>query len=195
MPLQIKAASNKDIHALIDLWMCCFTEDEEDYPRDFLGLVDLPTQACVGFSDGKPVTMLFLLPATARCGKECRRVRYLYAGCTHPDYRRRGYYEELMAHALLRVNQWGEEAIYLYPAKRSLVTYYERLGYRGGITCALFAEDVLWWEPEEPFCRFFSAVQRDCPSHGECLWIPALKSSSIVEVMNENEARTCLLGN
>ena len=195
MPLQIKTVLNSDVQRLIDLWLSCFTDDEADYPREFLQFVDLSTDACVGFVNGKPVTMLFLLPATARSGKITQCVRYLYAGCTHPDYRRRGYYEELLAYAVAKVKEWGEEAIYLYPAEKSLFAYYERLGYRAGITCAPYDEDSFWWEPDEPFRSFFFAAQGECETRGECLWIPAREDSNIVEIMKKNHARTRLVGN
>ena len=60
--------------------------------------------------------MLFLLPGNAVFRGRSYSVRYLYAGCTHPEFRGHGYYRQLMVAAAQKVEEMGEHAIFLHPA-------------------------------------------------------------------------------
>ena len=118
---------------MASLWCAAFPGDPQEYVLDFL--TDLPreTVALIGEHNDRIVTMLFLLPARARFRDATYPVRYLYAGCTHPQYRGRGYYQQLMTAAARTVEAMGENGIYLHPADAALTTTYKRMGYRSGI--------------------------------------------------------------
>ncbi len=131
--LSISCIENTAAQRLKELWQSAFPSDPEDYIDGFFAHLLSDAVTMVGECDKKAVTMLFLLPADARfCGKSYP-VRYLYAGCTHPAYRGRGYYRELMTAAAQTVARMGEHAIYLHPADDQLTATYQRLGYRTGI--------------------------------------------------------------
>ncbi len=118
---------------LISLWMAAFPTDSKEYIIRFLGNLPPDTIILAGEYEGNAATMLFLLPATASFRGKTFSVRYLYAGCTHPQYRGRGFYRELMSAASKTVQAMGEDAIYLHPADEALTQTYQRLGYRKGI--------------------------------------------------------------
>ncbi len=129
----IKQYSLERTGVFIELWCTCFSEDAPEYVERFLNHLPHDTIILVGETEKKPVTMLFLLPATADFRDRSYAVRYLYAGCTHPKYRGRGYYRQLMAFAAKTVHRIGECGIFLHPADERLTKMYERLGYIRGI--------------------------------------------------------------
>ncbi len=140
--LHIRSYSPCEYTRLASLWHACFPTDSVDYATAFLSRVPSETVALVGESDGEAVTMLLLLPASAQFRDETYTVRYLYAGCTHPAARGRGYYRRLMAVAEQLVRERGEAAIYLHPADAALTETYRRLGYLDGICRGVSTDGV-----------------------------------------------------
>ena len=70
--------------------------------------------------EAKTVSMFFLLPCEIG-GKKCE---YLYGAATAPDERGKGYMSELIK------NSVGSTPIFLRPANKSLITFYEKLGFK-----------------------------------------------------------------
>lgn len=141
--LNIHRINDNHSRRLSPLWSAAFPSDSTDYVQGFLANLPQDTAVLAGESEGEIATMLFLLPAEACFRDEVYPVRYLYAGCTHPRYRGRGYYRELMTAAAQTVAEMGENAIYLHPADAPLTETYKRLGYRAGIFRGSFAEKRL----------------------------------------------------
>ena len=126
-----RQANDADIPQIEQLWKTCFPEDDLGYIHRFFDKIPVSTGlvAC----KGEILSMLFLLPAEVVADGKIYPVRYLYAGCTHPAHRKGGLFGELLRYARSFVAMLGEQGIYLHPASESLVTYYERHGYRPGI--------------------------------------------------------------
>lgn len=139
-----RIADGKADKRLTSLWLTSFPNDSIDYVEGFLAHLPQDTVTMVGECNGEPATMLFLLPAKARFRGELYPVRYLYAGCTHPDYRGRGYYRELMSAAAVKVAELNENAIYLHPADDMLTATYQRLGYKAGICGCQLQKSAEW---------------------------------------------------
>lgn len=186
--LHIRTVDGKTDERLLSLWLAAFPSDSADYVRGFLRHLPDNAITLVGECDGKPVAMLFLLASEA-CFRGVRYpVRYLYAGCTHSDYRGRGYYRELMNAAADIVSERKENAIFLHPADDKLTQTYQRLGYKAGIgasnsqKCATTpcrtidaylkqradviqkcSKDVVFWNVGESTLRYFvqDAVDRN----------------------------------
>lgn len=187
--LIIRSIEKKHTRQLIPLWQVSFPSDSLNYIENFFTHLPPKTITLAGECDGELVTMLFLLPAEAHFRETSYPVRYLYAGCTHPQYRGRGYYRELMAAAAQAVTAMGEHAIYLHPADDVLTATYQRLGYRVGVfggehsqpreatpACQTVAEymktreklihrisqNAIFWNTAEDVTRFFitDAVDR-----------------------------------
>jgi hypothetical protein len=191
-------AENTDENGLKQLWMRCFPEDDEAYIEAFFSLTELSQQCCCGCLGEQPVTMLFLLPATAKSTKAEWPVRYLYAGCTYPAHRKHGYYGKLMRYAAQKAAEQGSEAIYLHPASDSLFCYYENLGYRPGIQginrtppCG-----ALFWNPDDDVVALFSKSKPESipTAVGDCLWLPTNTVSSLADEMQRCSAYVRWLG-
>ncbi len=107
----------------IKLWSECFG-DSEEYIEFFLD--NCPDYVCVEFLiDNIPVSMLFLLEGNINCQK----CKYLYAACTHKDYRRQGIMEKLIEYSKQYCIDNGYSSIFLVPATEELYNYYAKLGF------------------------------------------------------------------
>lgn len=181
--LTIRRIENKHTQQLIELWCAAFPSDPLDYIDGFLAHLPQDAVTLVGEYGGDVVTMLFLLPAEARFRGKRYPVRYLYAGCTHPQHRGHGYYRELMSYAAQTIAAMGESAIYLHPADEKLTDTYKRLGYRSRVfgsraeidqsttACTSvnayiqqrnevidrISQDVVFWSVADDTARFFVA--------------------------------------
>ncbi len=131
--LHIATYTPTQASCLINLWHACFPTDSPSYIARFMQVLPSDTIFVVGEIDNQPLTMACLIPAQASFGNEQYAVRYLYAGCTHPQVRGKGYYRQLMNAACQLTQQAGEHAIYLHPANDKLEYSYRRMGYLPGI--------------------------------------------------------------
>ena len=121
-------AAEKDVPALEALWQTCFG-DAPTESRPFLTHSDIRVFAA--YDDGRPVSMLCALPATLvdNCGGE-RPCAYLYAVCTHPDFRGRGLSSGLLAYAEQALRRAGFSCTALVPANEKLFEFYQKSGYQ-----------------------------------------------------------------
>ena len=94
----ISTALKEDIGELTDLWQTCFGDDD-DYIGAFMRSRFVPERTLIGREDGKICSALYLLDGKVRIAGEAFDAAYLYAACTHPDFRSRGYMGELLRFA------------------------------------------------------------------------------------------------
>ena len=125
----ISTASKDDIGELTALWQTCFGDDD-DYIGGFWPPPLRPPRPPMGGADGKICSALYLLDGKVRIAGEAFDAEYLYAACTHPDFRSRGYMGELLCSAESLCRDSGLDYICLVPAEDSLFDYYSRFGYR-----------------------------------------------------------------
>ncbi len=211
--LIIRCIHNNHVEQLKELWYSAFPSDPIDFIDGFFAHLPQKSVTMVGEIDEKAVTMLFLLPAEAQFRGKSYPVRYLYAGCTHPQYRGRGYYRELMAAAAQTVAAMGENAIYLHPADNKLTETYQRLGYRAGIFGSdhvqaenelpeyqtvdeymkmrgklidRYSENTVVWDTAEDVTRFFvtDAVARGATMNGNEDRVALLLGDTVIESLD-----------
>ena len=125
----ISTALKEDIGELTDLWQTCFG-DGDDYIGAFMRSRFVPERTLIGREDGKICSELYLLDGKVRIAGEAFEAAYLYAACTHLDFRSRGYMGELLRSAESLCCDSGLDYICLVPAEDSLFDYYSRFGYR-----------------------------------------------------------------
>lgn len=213
--LIIRVIEEKHAERLTTLWQVAFPSDPLDYIESFFAHLPQKSVTLAGECDGELVTMLFLLPAEARFREKTYSVRYLYAGCTHPRYRGRGYYRELMTAAAQAVVAMGEHAIYLHPADDVLTATYQRLGYRVGIVgdehsptnkimpvcqtvdeymqkrgelIGRISQEAIFWNTAEDLTRFFvtDAVSRGAQMSADDGCIELAINGTIIESLKHN---------
>lgn len=121
--IKIYNAENLNREDVINLWMECFG-DTREYVEFFLD--NCPNYVCVEYLvEDKLVSQLFLLEGEL-ASEKCK---YLYAACTHEDYRRRGIMEELIEFTKTYCKDKNYSSIFLVPANESLYSYYSKFGF------------------------------------------------------------------
>lgn len=142
----MRPAVPSDIPALKALWSLSFPEDSDADRDAFFAAVGI--DACfVEECDGAIASMVFGLPVTD--GE--REFQYIYAACTHPDFRGRGVFSALLRQVLDAAKARGCAASFLHPAEPSLTAFYARFGYvpavfvtreRGEANCPVSVETM-----------------------------------------------------
>lgn len=121
----IKVFNKENLNSVevVRLWQDSFG-DSEEYIKFFLE--NCPDYVCVEYiKDNITVSMLFLLNGYVNSQK----CKYLYAACTHKDYRRQGIMEKLIDYSKEYCFENGYSAIFLVPATEKLYNYYAKLGF------------------------------------------------------------------
>lgn len=124
----IEFSSKKDIDDIFDLWRICFG-DEDEYIRFFLENRFNPERTLIKRVGVSIVSMLFLLEGKVCISGEKFSSYYIYAACTHPDFRKKGYMESLIKSAKRFAAETAVDFISLVPASESLFSYYGRFGF------------------------------------------------------------------
>lgn len=89
----IRLAQETDVPQLKTLWLRCFPEDTRQDVDAFFQTVWPLADCLIALSPEapeRPASMAFLLPAEVCFSGQRLPVRYLYAGCTAPEFRGRG---------------------------------------------------------------------------------------------------------
>lgn len=120
----MRPAVPSDLPALKALWSLSFPEDGDAARDAFFAAVGI-THCFVEEKDGVVASMTFGLPVSD--GE--REFQYIYAACTHPDFRGRGVFSELLQQVLAQAKARGFAASFLHPAEPSLAAFYARFGY------------------------------------------------------------------
>lgn len=128
MPVQ-GFATPEQIPDIRRVWLKSFPEDTEEVVDTFLEKVDVTEECLVYTVEGRPVSIVFLLPLSLQLGNDPVPVQYIYAAGTDPEYRRRGIFGELLKAALEVARERGQIASCLQPASEKLEQYYANFGY------------------------------------------------------------------
>ncbi len=94
----------------------------------------------------KIVSMLFLLPCNAKNNQNITlKARYIYAAATAQESRKKGYMARLLENAKKKY-----DLLFLRPAEKSLIGYYEKFGFK---TVKAYSFSDADWKitPEEDF--------------------------------------------
>ncbi|MEE1026097.1 MAG: GNAT family N-acetyltransferase [Acutalibacteraceae bacterium] len=109
-----------------NLYLLCFAEDtEEDAEFLFKTVLSKAENVCE-YKDGKPIAMLFLMEANLISKDAEYPFFYLYAACTHPEYRGKGIMGRLLEKAKEVAIEKGKMGIFLKPANPSLFDFYKK---------------------------------------------------------------------
>ena len=122
------------------LWKVCFG-DEDTYIGHFFAKGYVPGQGLVLETGGEIASML--LPFSQEIvGPDGTAVPvwYVYAFCTHPDCRSRGFGQRLLAWTEERGTLLGKRGVVMVPGEESLFSFYRTLGYQ---TCFSTWEQVI----------------------------------------------------
>ena len=128
MDTGIRLAAERDIPALTEIWKICF-RDPDEYIRFFYRENFEYISAAVYTVDDKPVSMLHWFESSFVNGPQRKDAKFLYAGGTLPDHRKKGYYSALFEYVKSMAVQNGF-LLFGKPASRELIPSYLSLGFR-----------------------------------------------------------------
>jgi GNAT superfamily N-acetyltransferase len=136
-----RPSKREEIPRLKELWKVCF-EDEEAYIDHCFECCYQPERVLVLEVMGRVVSMLMAFPYTMTAGDGSRcPAGYVYAFCTDPKERGKGYGRQLLACAERQLKAQGCQAVVMVPGEESLFQFYEALGYE--TACTMREETML----------------------------------------------------
>lgn len=163
----LEFSEHTDRDGIIKLWHEAFGDDEI-YINTFLNETDFKLLCFT--DDGKPVSMLFLLPGEAVSDEIVSKAYYLYAACTLSEYRGRGLMTRLLKEARSYAFKNRASYIFLMPGEESLCEYYFKRGFK----CVCFRNEYLFDEIPE-----FSVNYSNCFHHSDNVYEYAEKMYSV----------------
>lgn len=119
-----------DYSAYMDLYLKCFTEDTEQDAEFLFETVLKKAERVCEYDNGTPVAMLFLMDCNLQTKDKSLPFYYLYAACTHPDYRGKGLMTKLLDKAKQKSLADGKKGIFLKPANKPLFDFYAKSGFK-----------------------------------------------------------------
>lgn len=125
----IRYSDNNDRERIISVWSEVFGDSRKEV-EFFLDNKYIPQNTLIKEINDEIVAMLFLLDGKMHIKNEDYPAYYLYAACTQPKYRGRGYMAQLLEFAKQTALKRNFCYIALLPASESLYGYYSRHGYK-----------------------------------------------------------------
>ena len=112
------------------LYLLCFTEDtEEDAELLFKNVLSKAKLISETDENKRPIAMLFLMDAKIVDNGKSSEYYYLYAACTHPDYRGRGIMAGLLEKAKQTAIANNKLGVFLKPANPPLFNFYAKSNF------------------------------------------------------------------
>lgn len=135
------------------LYLLCFTDDtDEDAELLFKNVLSKAKMLCEYNEKGLPIAMLFLMDASIVNNGKSSDYYYLYAACTHPDYRGKGIMAALLEKAKQTAIQSNKLGVFLKPANPPLFKFYAKsdfLPYFNVCKINMSADDFIKSNPPE----------------------------------------------
>lgn len=129
----IRLSRKDDLNDIIVLWNEAFGDSEDDI-KFFLDSRYIPENAVVCETDGRIVSVLFLLDGMMHINGKDYSSYYLYAACTSKDFRGKGIMSDMLGFAKSLSISRNKQFIILKPGEESLYGYYEKFGYKSVFT-------------------------------------------------------------
>ncbi len=127
-----------DYENLKKLWTTSFDDSKESLDFFFENTVS-PDRVLVVFDDDKAVSALYMLECEILIDKKEYSAYYVYAVCTHPDYRGKGLMKSLFRELFKVAKDRGTDYLFLVPEEEYLFGIYEKIGFKTGF---------YYWEEE-----------------------------------------------
>ena len=130
---EIRFPLESEYENLKALWKTAFDDSEENLGYFFKNTAS-PERILAVFKDGKPVSALYMLESEIINKEKIYSAYYIYAVCTHPDFRGKGLMKSLFEE-LFKVSQSRNiDYLFLVPEEEYLFNIYEKLGFKKGFS-------------------------------------------------------------
>ena len=113
---------------LISIWQKSFG-DSREYVDFFFQNHYSSEDTLVCYYDGQETAELFLIDTQLKIKNKLYGAQYVYAACTLPEFRGRGFMKELICSAVKLGRKRNKYFTVLVPGSESLFDYYSKLGF------------------------------------------------------------------
>ena len=115
------------------LWKTAFDDSKESLDYFFQSTAS-PERVLAAFEDGKPVSALYMLESEIIKDNKAYSAYYIYAVCTHPDFRGKGLMKSLFEELFKVAKSRNIDYLFLVPEEEYLFNIYEKLGFKTGFS-------------------------------------------------------------
>ncbi len=126
----------RELDALKALWVDTF-HDSPSVVEHFFQNAVTEQDIVVALCDNTVASALYMLDSTITNNGKSYRALYIYAVCTHPDYRGRGLMRACFDFLFEVAKARGVDYLFLVPAGDELFEMYRKLGFK---TCLYYSE-------------------------------------------------------
>lgn len=130
---EIRFPFESDYENLKKLWQTAFDDTAESLDFFFENTVS-PDRVLVAFDSDKPVSALYMLESDIVIDDKEYSAYYIYAVCTHPDFRGKGLMRSLFEKLFEVSKSRNIDYLFLVPEEEYLFKLYERLGFKNGFS-------------------------------------------------------------
>lgn len=128
---EIRFPLESDYEKLKELWQTSFDDSDASLNFFFEKTVSLDRVLAV-FQNGKPVSALYMLESEIVISEKTYSAYYIYAVCTHPDFRGKGLMKSLFEELFKVAKSRNIDYLFLVPEEDYLFKLYEKLGFKNG---------------------------------------------------------------
>lgn len=130
---EIRFPLESEYENLKALWKTAFDDSEENLGYFFKNTAS-PERILAVFKDGKPVSALYMLESEIINKEKIYSAYYIYAVCTHPDFRGKGLMKSLFEELFKVAKSRNIDYLFLVPEEEYLFNIYEKLGFKKGFS-------------------------------------------------------------
>ena len=130
---EIRFPLESEYENLKALWQTAFDDSEESLDYFFQSAAS-PERVLAVFEEGKPISALYMLESDILIDKKEYSAYYIYAVCTHPDFRGKGLMKSLFEELFKVGKSRNIDYLFLVPEEEYLFNIYEKLGFKKGFS-------------------------------------------------------------
>ena len=130
---EIRFPLESEYENLKALWETAFDDSKESLDYFFQSTAS-PERVLAAFEDGKPVSALYMLESEIIKDNKAYSAYYIYAVCTHPDFRGKGLMKSLFEELFKVAQSRNIDYLFLVPEEEYLFNIYEKLGFKKGFS-------------------------------------------------------------
>ena len=130
---EIRFPFESEYENLKELWQTSFDDSKESLDCFFRNTVS-PDRVLAIFENNKPVSVLYMLESEIIIKEKAYSAYYIYAVCTHPDFRGKGLMKSLFEELFKEAKSRNIDYLFLVPEEDYLFKIYGKLGFKNGFS-------------------------------------------------------------
>ena len=133
---EIRFPFESEYENLKELWQTSFDDSKESLDCFFRNTVS-PDRVLAIFENNKPVSVLYMLESEIIIKEKAYSAYYIYAVCTHSDFRGKGLMKSLFEELFKVAKSRNIDYLFLVPEEEYLFKVYGKIGFKNGFSYSL----------------------------------------------------------